>query len=836
MNPLQFVITTICIGLLAVSLYYFVTAPSLSLGYILFFLGLIPLIYYYIFSGNDRLYNILCCSMKNIRNYNWYSQTWFYMIMAVVILLVIILTSIYHPDHAKNVLPISTPSISSNTAVIIESLIAAVILIYIVYSFKQYIPQFANVIILGLFIFGVIVLFTALSKSQINTYAYLILPITLIIGCYLFYRIPSENLVPYRGEGDILLIERIKYIITFVLLIVFMSIYYAVDPGGYIAQYFGLALTFGIIIAVFSLFYLLSLLTFPTITTAAADLPGRSDNPLLSGFSTFGIFSAIGFITFLIIYTSIVVTWPGGFMNNYGTNQTVMILIGVVLTILWLISFLVSGTPSGYNTAETTNNLSGMFAGINNTLKRTLLVLFGLVISAMLIAWLVTTLQNISTSSGIGSLILNIIVVIAVLAIMYKIITMGSIYRENSVFKLIINVILYIPCIAVIILDKLISGIYAAKTYLPKMSSGPTSKSLGLPRFAPDTFSTGTPDSPYAYVILLAIIICVYIGFFMWPYLVRWFSKQGGKLLINQPVYLNSQQTIGTYQSLNGSSATTATTAAPTFDYQYAISCWVFIDASTPNTNTSYTAYTSLLNYGGKPNILYNVGENTLRITMPPDGRTPSNSSTTATTSSKDKSKLPEVDDNGNVIVYKKRGILLQKWNNIIINYNGGTLDIFYNGELVKTVVEVVPYMTLDTLTVGTDNGIHGGICNVNYFDKSLDIQQIYYLYNMVKDKTPPTVMDTNITLTDIAVDLDIPLDFSLGNIDTAIIAPIGGAIVDASNNVLPYVEPPNLNIYEPNYLSLEWYFKHGRSPSNIMPPPHATTATTTTTTTSTQK
>jgi hypothetical protein len=806
MNPLQFVVTTICIGLLAVSFYYFITAPALSIGYILFFLGLLPLIYYYIISGNDRLYHILCCSMKNIRNYNWHSNTWFYLIMAVIVLLIIILSSIYHPDHAKNVTPISIPSpsfpsissppasilMSSDIAVIIESIIAAIILIYIVYSFKQYIPQFSNVIILGLFIFAVIVLFTKLSTSQINKYAYLILPITLIIGFFLFYRIPAENILPYSGNGDIVLIERIKYIITFVLLIVFMIIYYAVDPGGYIAQYFGLALTFGIIIAVFALFYLISLLTFPTITTAA-DIAGRAENPFLSGFTTFGIFSALGFLIFIIIYTSIVVTWPGGFMNNYGTNQTVMILMGVILTILWLISFFINGDiPSGYNTAATTNNLSNMFTGINNTFKRTLLILFGLVISAMVIAWLVTTLQTISSGSSVWSFILNLIIVIAVLAIMYKIITMGSLYKENSVFKLAVNVILYIPCIAVIILDKLASGLYAVKSKVPLPASV---KSIRLPRFAPDTFSTGTPDSPYAYVILLAILISVYIGFFLWPYLVRWFSKQGGKLLINQPVYLNSRQSIGTYQSLNGSNSTT-------FDYQYAISCWIFIDASTPNTNTSYKTYTSLLNYGGKPNILYNASENMLRITMPPNGR----------------SKVTELDDNSNVIVYKKSGILLQKWNNIIINYNGGTLDIFYNGELVKTVIEVVPYMTLDTLTIGTDNGIHGGICNVNYFDKCLDIKEIYYLYNMVKDKTPPTVIDTNIALTDIAVDLDIPLDFSLGNIDTAIIAPIGGAIVDASNNILPYVEPPNLNISGPNYLSLEWYFNHGRSPYNTEP------------------
>jgi hypothetical protein len=104
-------------------------------------------------------------------------------------------------------------------------------------------------------------------------------------------------------------------------------------------------------------------------------------------------------------------------------------------------------------------------------------------------------------------------------------------------------------------------------------------------------------------------------------------------------------------------------------------------------------------------------------------------------------------DKNGNRIVYKNNNILLQKWNNFILNYNGGVLDIFLNGELVQSNIDVVPYYTLDNLTIGQENGVEGGICNVTYFKKPLTIMNIYYLYNLLKDKDPPIMEYNNKTI-----------------------------------------------------------------------------------------
>jgi hypothetical protein len=270
--------------------------------------------------------------------------------------------------------------------------------------------------------------------------------------------------------------------------------------------------------------------------------------------------------------------------------------------------------------------------------------------------------------------------------------------KKNSFFSLILNLIFYIPCLFNNVFDfagKYIAGEYQATT-------------------------KGS-------ILMLIAIICSIVVYFKRPSMFNKINLQGGTQLVNKPVYTDTQYALGTYEQLNGSD---------NFDYQYAISFWLFLDAAPPNTNDSYSRYTSLLNFGNKPNVLYKGETNTLMITMQQKDLTKVN-----------KSNLIDFDEDGNRIIYKNTNMLLQKWNNIIINYNGGVLDIFLNGDLVKSSVGVVPYYTLDNLTIGQDNGIKGGICNVIYFKHAITSPNIYYLYNMVKNRDPPVLKDSNETI-----------------------------------------------------------------------------------------
>jgi len=57
---------------------------------------------------------------------------------------------------------------------------------------------------------------------------------------------------------------------------------------------------------------------------------------------------------------------------------------------------------------------------------------------------------------------------------------------------------------------------------------------------------------------------------------------------------------------------------------------------------------------------------------------------------------------------------------------------VFLNGELIKSVKNVVPYMTLDDLIVGSsqneENVLNGGIKDVVYFDKPLTLTNLFFL------------------------------------------------------------------------------------------------------------
>jgi hypothetical protein len=90
--------------------------------------------------------------------------------------------------------------------------------------------------------------------------------------------------------------------------------------------------------------------------------------------------------------------------------------------------------------------------------------------------------------------------------------------------------------------------------------------------------------------------------------------------------------------------------------------------------------------------------------------------------------------------IYETTEMPYQKWNNIVINYTDGYMDVFLNGTLVGSRRGVVPYMALDNIVAGATDGLNGGICNVTYSQQTLSKKEIVLAYKSLRDKEQPYV------------------------------------------------------------------------------------------------
>jgi len=158
-------------------------------------------------------------------------------------------------------------------------------------------------------------------------------------------------------------------------------------------------------------------------------------------------------------------------------------------------------------------------------------------------------------------------------------------------------------------------------------------------------------------------------------------------LLLEGPVYLNKKHLLGTFEDMK------ETRGNKNFSYNYAISFEIYINPQPPNTSAAYNEFTTLFDYGGKPKLLYQAKDNKLKIQV-------------------------KMNDKETKNIYLGDDMKFQKWNKFLINYVGGTLDVFLNDKLISSTGSLAPYMTLDVVSVGKNNGINGGIKDVIYFRK----------------------------------------------------------------------------------------------------------------------
>lgn len=230
---------------------------------------------------------------------------------------------------------------------------------------------------------------------------------------------------------------------------------------------------------------------------------------------------------------------------------------------------------------------------------------------------------------------------------------------------------------------------------------------------------------PHPIIILLISELLLVTFFLFLPILYNFISNFNGNKLLDGPIYLNNKKTIGAYQELNKKSNKKNKNMFNTkfqiynpydneqsllfqlgslnnnvkkipYKYTYSISFKIYINPQDTNTNYSYNKLTSLLNYAYKPIIYYNGVNQTIVI----------------------KTKTATNEGDQLDTIYKTNNFKFQKWIPFIINYENNKIDIFMNGKLVGSKENVPPYFDNDYVIVGEENGIHGSISDVYYYDK----------------------------------------------------------------------------------------------------------------------
>jgi hypothetical protein len=150
------------------------------------------------------------------------------------------------------------------------------------------------------------------------------------------------------------------------------------------------------------------------------------------------------------------------------------------------------------------------------------------------------------------------------------------------------------------------------------------------------------------------------------------------------------------------------------YSYTYSLSFYIYLNTQPENTSIAYTKDSILFNYAYKPVIYYNGKSQKIII------------------------KSRTITNRGDQLdtIYELANPKFQKWLFFVINYDNNIIDVFVDGKLVGSKENVSPYFKGDNITIGENDGIHGSIKQIYYYDKIRTPSTIELLYNLSKNNT----------------------------------------------------------------------------------------------------
>ena len=216
-----------------------------------------------------------------------------------------------------------------------------------------------------------------------------------------------------------------------------------------------------------------------------------------------------------------------------------------------------------------------------------------------------------------------------------------------------------------------------------------------------------------AWIVLGVTSLAVAIMILL-PKAITWMLNQDGVHLLRDPVYLDKEHQLSNHKQLEHIFQGDDQYGNSPRGYHYSISSWFWINPQPPNTRAAYSHWTNILEFGGRPAIEWLGTTNEMRV-------------------------MCDIKGDKRVEIFRSDDIPFQSWNNVVINYDGGTMDVFLNGVLVASR-QAAFYQSLENVIAGADKGIEGGICNVVFYDKILHPSQIEMGYKALRRMTQPVL------------------------------------------------------------------------------------------------
>ena len=255
-----------------------------------------------------------------------------------------------------------------------------------------------------------------------------------------------------------------------------------------------------------------------------------------------------------------------------------------------------------------------------------------------------------------------------------------------------------------------------------------------------------TPSPVYIlFFLLLFLITMIFILPSIYKLLLN--SNKHSLLEDDGPYYLNEKKTIGKYQYFNNETSKLiknkgsfsifekddnaeynleATIGGKPnlndYNYTYSISFYLYLNPQDTNTSYAYNMEdgAELFNYGCKPVILYNGKKQQIIIKSKSEDNNNCNNSDVIFKSKDEK--------------YGNIDIKFQKWTYFVINYDNGIIDIFIDGKLVASKKNIPDFLSDDKITIGSDNGIHGSIKDIYYYNNVRPKDKIEFMYDLIKN------------------------------------------------------------------------------------------------------